>query len=148
MTLGIFVVHAIAVAVGSFAGLLLDAHVMAVVASVLFIAFGVWTLRTDDEAEEEAHDSRFGPVFAVAIAFVFGEMGDKTQFAAMTMAAAYGAWLPVLVGAVSGMMLADSLGIMAGRLLHRRLPADRLRLVSAGCFFLFGIIGLVHAFLV
>ena len=147
MVLGILVVHSLAVAVGSLAGSLLDARVMAAIASVLFLAFGVWTLRGGDEEDEEAHDSRFGPVLTVALAFLVGEMGDKTQFAAMTMAATQGAWIPVLVGAVAGMVLADSLGIIAGRLLHRRLPAEKLRLVSAGCFFLFGIMGLVHTFL-
>lgn len=110
MTLGILVVHSLAVAVGSLAGQLIPVHLMTIIASCLFIGFGVWTLRGDDEEEEEnVHPSRFGPLLTVAMTFIVGEMGDKTQFAAMTMAAQYESWLMVLAGAVVGMVLADSL---------------------------------------
>jgi len=148
MTLGIFVVHSLAVAIGSWAGELIPAQLMAVFASVLFLGFGIWTLRGDDDEQEEAHDSRFGPLLTVAMAFIVGEMGDKTQFAAMAMAARYeAAWQAVLLGALLGMLVADSLGILAGALLHRRLPARQMRLLSAGIFLAFGIAGLVNALL-
>ena len=77
--------------------------------------------------------------FATFLVTLLAEVGDKTQFLVMAFAVRY-LWGQVFAGM--------TLGIITGRLLHRRLPADRLRLVSAGCFFLFGIIGLVHAFLV
>lgn len=148
MTLGIFVVHSLAVAIGSWAGELIPAQLMAVFASVLFLGFGIWTLRGDDDEQEEAHDSRFGPLLTVAMTFIVGEMGDKTQFAAMAMAARYeAAWQAVLLGALLGMLVADSLGILAGALLHRRLPARQMRLLSAGIFLAFGIVGLVNALL-
>ena len=67
MTLGIFVVHSLAVAVGSLAGQLVPVHLMTVIASCLFIGFGIWTLRGDDEEEEEAAaTSRFGPLLTVS----------------------------------------------------------------------------------
>ena len=53
MTLGILVVHSLAVAVGSLAGQLIPVHLMTIIASCLFIGFGVWTLRGDDEEEED-----------------------------------------------------------------------------------------------
>lgn len=147
MTLGIFVVHSLAVAVGSLAGELIPVHLMTVIASCLFIGFGVWTLRGDDEEEEEEQTkpSRFGPLLTVAMTFIVGEMGDKTQFAAMTMAAQYNSWLLVLLGAVIGMVIADSLGIIAGTLLHRKLPAQKMRYLSAGIFLFFGCAGLLEA---
>ena len=75
-------------------------------------------------------------------------MGDKTQFAAITMAAQYeGACMAVLLGAVLGMIAADSLGILAGALLHRRLPAHQMRILSAAIFLLFGVAGLVKSLL-
>lgn len=146
MTLGIFVVHSLAVAVGSLAGQLIPVHLMTIIASCLFIGFGVWTLRGDDEEEEEnVHPSRFGPLLTVAMTFIVGEMGDKTQFAAMTMAAQYESWLMVLAGAVAGMVLADSLGILAGAFLHRKLPAKKMRYLSAGIFLFFGVVGLLQS---
>ena len=73
------------------------------------------------------------------------EMGDKTQFAAMAMAAQYESWLMVLAGAVAGMVLADSLGILAGAFLHRKLPAKKMRYLSAGIFLFFGVVGLLQS---
>lgn len=146
MTLGILVVHSLAVAVGSLAGQLIPVHLMTIIASCLFIGFGVWTLRGDDEEEEEnVHPSRFGPLLTVAMTFIVGEMGDKTQFAAMTMAAQYESWLMVLAGAVVGMVLADSLGILAGAFLHHKLPAKKMRYLSAGIFLFFGVVGLLQS---
>ena len=74
--------------------------------------------------------------------FIVGEMGDKTQFAALTMAAQYNSWVMVLTGAVLGMIVADSLGILVGIFLNRRLPAKKMRYLSAAIFLLFGIVGL------
>lgn len=145
MTLGIFIVHALAVGVGSFVGSLIDPAVMEVVASLMFLAFGVWTLRSGDEEDEEAGPGRYGPVLTVMMTFIVGEMGDKTQFAAMTMAAQYDSWPMVLLGAVVGMVLADSLGILAGAFLHRKLPARKMRYLSAGIFLFFGVLGLLQS---
>ena len=148
MTLGIFVVHSLAVAIGSLAGELIPVHLMTIIASCLFIGFGVWTLRGDDEGEDEdeaTKSSRFGPLLTVAMTFIIGEMGDKTQFAAMTMATQYESWWLVLCGAVLGMVLADSLGIIAGTFLHRRLPAKKMRYLSAGIFLLLGVAGLLES---
>lgn len=145
MTAGIFVVHALAVGVGSFAHSLIDPQVMEVLAALLFLGFGIWTLRDDTEEEEKRASSRFGPVLTVMLTFIVGEMGDKTQFAAMAMAATMGAWMMVLLGAVLAMVLADSMGLVAGTFLQRHLPPSRMRWLSGGIFLFFGIVGLVHA---
>ena len=144
MVIGILVVHSLAVLVGTLLGEFIPVHMMPILASLIFIAFGLWTLRgADDEEEEEAvHDSCFGPLLTVAMTFIVGEMGDKTQFATLTLAAQYESWLMVLVGAVLGMIVADSLGILVGMFLNRRLPAKQLRYLSAAIFLLFGAVGL------
>ncbi len=144
MTIGIAVVHSLAVAVGSVIGAFIPETLMQVAAALIFLAFGVLTLRAGDE-EEEATGSRFGPVRTVAMAFIVGEMGDKTQIAAMTMAAEHGAWLPVLIGAVGGMLVADFLGLICGATLNRQLPARKLKLLSGILFLLFGALGLYDA---
>ena len=112
--------------------------------------------------------------FLASFLVVFlAELGDKTQFivmaftakyrwqsvfagmtlgilvvhslAARTMAAQYESWLMVLAGAVAGMVLADSLGILAGAFLHRKLPAKKMRYLSAGIFLFFGVVGLLQS---
>ena len=68
---------------------------------ILFIGFGVWTLRGDKVEDEEADKgARFGPILATTIAFFLAELGDKTQI--MTLAISVdpgGALLEYLKGA-------------------------------------------------
>ena len=93
-----------------------------------------------------AADSRYGPALTVATSFFVGEMGAKTQFAAMTLAAQWQAWLPVLAGAVLAMVLADGLGLVAGSCLKRFLAPRRMRLLSGVIFLAFGAAGLAQLF--
>ena len=76
----------------------------------------------------------------------FAEMGDKTQFAALTVAAAYPSWQLVLLGAVLAMVLADLMGVICGTLLHKRLPERKLQLLSGGIFIFFGAVTLIQLF--
>ena len=143
MLLGILVVHSLAVAAGGLVGSLIDPEAMQLLAALMFLCFGVWTLR-GEAGEEEAAGSASSPFWTVALTFIVGEMGDKTQFAALAMAATQPALEMVLLGAVAGMVIADSLGVLAGALLHKKLPARTLQLASGSIFIFFGLLGLVQ----
>lgn len=83
--LATFVVHFFTTLVGQFLGAAIPEGVIPWVTGVLFIGFGVWTLRGDTVEDSEAErGSRFGPILATAIAFFLAELGDKTQI--MTLA--------------------------------------------------------------
>lgn len=111
ITLATFVVHFFSTAFGMLAGGLIPQGVLPWVSGLLFVFFGLWTLRGDHVEDEEAavgRGARFGPVLAVAVAFFFAELGDKTQIMTITIAAdPGGALLTVLKG--SGHALADTL---------------------------------------
>ena len=145
MILGILAVHSLAVVAGNLIGSFLNPELMQLIAGMAFLAFGVWTLRSE-AGEEEAHDSARSPFWTVAAAFFVGEMGDKTQFAALTVAAAYPSWQLVLLGAVLAMVLADLMGVICGALLHKRLPERKLQLLSGGIFIFFGAVTLIKLF--
>lgn len=148
MTLGIIVVHALAVLLGATIGSFLPAEKMAIAASILFICFGLWSLKGEEEEEEEkCQPSRFGPVAAVALTFIIGEMGDKTQLAAVALAADYGSWLMVFAGAVAGMILADGMGLVAGNYLQKKISPPSMQKVSAAIFIIFGVAGLLQCLL-
>jgi putative Ca2+/H+ antiporter (TMEM165/GDT1 family) len=118
------------------------------IAAVLFIVFGLWALKPDkmDDSGQSGGKRRLGDAATVAAAFFLAEMGDKTQLATITLAARYSyAPLIVLAGTTSGMLVADSIGIVAGVLLHRRLPDRALKLFAAGAFVVFGLAGLWDA---
>ncbi len=111
-------------------------------ASLSFIFFGLWTVRGDKPGKEQNRKSRLGAVAAVAIAFFFAEMGDKTQLAAVALATEFPADpLLVLAGTTAGMLIADGAGIIIGAALCKKIPDKVIKLISAGAFIIFGLIG-------
>jgi len=89
ITIATFVVHFFSTLVGQVAGAFIPDGVLPWVSGLLFIGFGIWTLRGDTVEDEDADRgaARFGPVVAVGVAFFFAELGDKTQIMTMTIAA-------------------------------------------------------------
>jgi Ca2+/H+ antiporter, TMEM165/GDT1 family len=133
--------HAMAVAAGQLLTTVIPVDVIAVVAALSFILFGLWTVRGDTLEGEDERPSTYGPFLTVGVAFFLAEIGDKTQLATISLAVEYGKPLEVLLGTTSGMVVADGLGIVLGVALGKRLPGSLVRLVSAGVFVGFGLIG-------
>lgn len=120
-----------------------------VVAGSAFLAVAAWTLLASGRDSEavDAHTGRW-PVFAVvAAAFFLAEIGDKTQLAAVALAARFSSPIMVWVGFMVGMLAADMLGLAVGRALGPRLPRRLLAVGSALLFALFGALTLVEAWL-
>lgn len=114
------------------------------IAALLFIVFGLWALKSDKADDGDgAGKKSMGDIATVAVAFFLAEMGDKTQLATITLSAQYSDTpLLVLAGTTTGMMIADGVGIVAGVLLNRKLPAEALRVFASVVFVLFGVVGL------
>lgn len=135
--------HALAVALGSLiAGLGYIEGWIQAAASLSFIFFGLWTIRGDKLEGEENRKTRFGAVATVSIAFFIAELGDKTQLATIALATKFPSDpLSVLIGTTTGMLIADSIGIIVGVVMCKRIPERVVKLVSAGAFIVFGFIG-------
>jgi len=138
--------HLLAVAVGVYLGSFIDPHTMQIAASAAFIIFGLWTIR-GDKLDGEDKGGRFSPFWTVALAFFLAEMGDKTQFATITLAAHYQSLLYVLMGTTTGMVIADGLGIIVGMVLHKAIPEKTLKWIAAIIFIGCGVVGLFDAFM-
>jgi len=115
------------------------------ISSVLFLVFGLWTLKGENAEENQPRRKnrrRGGDLLVVFASFFFSEMGDKTQLVTISLAAQYPASpIMVLLGTTLGMMIADGIGIFAGAVAHHRLPEQALKIASASLFILFGIVG-------
>jgi putative Ca2+/H+ antiporter (TMEM165/GDT1 family) len=133
--------HALAVAAGRLLTNVIPLDLIALSAALSFILFGLWTIRGDTLEGEDRKRSSYGPFLTVAVAFFLAELGDKTQLATISLAVRYGDPLSVLIGTTLGMVVADSIGIVLGIVLGKRLPDGLIRLVSAGVFVLFGLAG-------
>lgn len=133
--------HALAVAAGRLLTNAIPLEVISLAAALSFILFGLWTIRGDTLEGEDERPSAFGPFLTVAIAFFLAELGDKTQLATISLAVRYADPIAVLLGTTAGMVVADSIGIGIGIVLGKRLPDALIRLVSAGVFIFFGVVG-------
>ncbi|MFI6226067.1 TMEM165/GDT1 family protein [Micromonospora echinospora] len=141
ITIATAVVHLVSVAIGYGLGATLPTGWIALIAGVAFLGFGAWTLRGDTLTEEEkrkAERSTKSAVFAVGVAFFLAELGDKTMLATITLATQYG-WFGTWIGSTIGMVAADALAIVVGRMLGRKLPE---KTIKYGAAILFAICGL------
>jgi putative Ca2+/H+ antiporter (TMEM165/GDT1 family) len=133
--------HALAVAAGQLLTNAIPVNVITLVAAFSFVLFGLWTIRGDTLEGEDQRPTAFGPFMTVAIAFFLAEIGDKTQLTTISLAVKYPSPAAVLMGTTTGMVVADGLGILVGATLGKRLPDALIRLVSAGVFIGFGLVG-------
>ncbi|MGH2382573.1 MAG: TMEM165/GDT1 family protein [Candidatus Limnocylindria bacterium] len=134
------------VAVGAIVGAALPTTAVAVVAGIAFLAVAAWTLRgDDDDQDEEASGTRgerrlvgIGLVLTVAGTFILGEIGDKTMLATFALAASQGA-LPTWIGSTAGEVAANLVAVVVGHQVGHRLSP---RMVRIGSALLFAIAGL------
>jgi putative Ca2+/H+ antiporter (TMEM165/GDT1 family) len=139
-------INAISVGVGYGVGLALPTRWISLVAGLLFLGFALWTLRGEDEEDDEVL-SRVGSgpvVMTVGSAYLLAELGDKTMLATITLASQNG-WAGTWLGATLGMVAAAALAIIVGRQLGKRLPERAVRYVAAALFAGFGAWLLVEA---
>ncbi|PMR62594.1 hypothetical protein C1A38_03315 [Verrucosispora sp. ts21] len=141
ITVATAVVHLASVAIGYGLGSALPTGWISLLAGVAFIGFGLWTLRGDSLTEEDKRKAARGgksAVLTVGVAFFLAELGDKTMLATITLATQYG-WFGTWVGSTIGMVAADALAIIVGRLLGRKLPERTIKYGAAALFAISGI---------
>lgn len=149
ITIATAVVHLVSVGVGGLIGDALPTTAIAVVAGIAFLAFAAWTLRGDeltDEESQKAQKTTRNALIAVSVAFFLSELGDKTMLATITLATQHG-WLGTWIGSTVGMVAADALAILVGRLLGKHLPEKVIKYGAAAAFAIFGIILLIEPFI-
>ena len=144
--IGAFLNHGIAVELGSQLPRIVPMDTVQIVAGIAFVVFGIWSLRMEEEDQEEEKTLRtYGPVLTVALAFFVGELGDKTQLAAITLAAGSKHLLFILAGTVSAMVATSCLGIFVGKKIGDRIPEIGIKTVASLIFLLFGSVKLYVA---
>jgi putative Ca2+/H+ antiporter (TMEM165/GDT1 family) len=80
-------------------------------------------------------------VMATTFGLVFlAEMGDKTQLAAMTIAAQTRKPWAVLIGAAAALVCVSAIGVAVGGLLSNYLPLEWIKRVSAVAFIVIGVL--------
>jgi len=144
ITIATAVVHAVSVLLGAVVAVTLPTDAINVVAGLAFLGFAVWTMRGDSLSDEEqgkaarAERGNRSAIIAASGAFFLAELGDKTMLATITLATThglFGTWL----GSTLGMVAADALAILVGRLLGTRLPERTIQIGATVLFVFFGV---------
>jgi putative Ca2+/H+ antiporter (TMEM165/GDT1 family) len=152
VTAAAMALHGLAATVGGAVARAVSPTTRSVIAGVLFILFGAWTLWRS-RTENDAGDDELGTVtvpprrsafVAIALAFFVSEFGDKTQLAVATLATTRNAFF-VWLGAVVGMVVADSIAIAAGAGLRRKLRPRVVAAIAAAGFTVTGVVLLASA---
>ncbi|PWU59050.1 hypothetical protein DLE60_18515 [Micromonospora globispora] len=141
ITVATAIVHLASVGIGYGLHAALPTGWISLIAGLAFLGFGAWTLRGDKLTEEErrkAEKTSKSAVVAVGVAFFLAELGDKTMLATITLATKYG-WFGTWLGSTLGMVAADALAILVGRLLGRHLPEKAIRYGAAVLFAISGL---------
>ena len=145
---GIFVAtianHALAGSLGVWLASQVAPHWLPWLTGLTFVAFGLWTLHPD-ALDDAPQLHRAGAFVTTLIAFFIAEMGDKTQFATIALAARFDALYAVVLGTTLGMMLANIPAVIVGEALAQRLPMRAIRIAAALLFIATGIVTIAAA---
>lgn len=146
------VLNLLAVGAGAALGSYLDMRIIKMAAAFAFFWFAYSTIR-GEEGDEQGNEIKqhFGPVLGIFISFFIGELGDKTQLSAITLAATYTNHnfinaCYVFAGCTLGLILADLIGLIVGVVLKSKMPAGILNHLSFLIFAFFGVASLREAF--
>lgn len=144
--IGSFLNHGIAIALGTYLSSFFPISRMQIVAGFAFIGFGLWALRYEEDEDEEGNNKyKMGPILTVALAFFVGELGDKTQLTAMTLATEADFPIFILFGTVIGMIVTSGVGIFIGKKVGEKIPEIAIKLISSAVFIFFGILKLIQS---
>jgi putative Ca2+/H+ antiporter (TMEM165/GDT1 family) len=129
--------HALAAWFGTVAASLVTPEFLKWIVGLSFIACGLWALKADT-LDVEPRIFSAGIFVTTLVAFFLAEMGDKTQFATIALAARYDAPMLVILGTTLGMLLANAPAVWIGKVLAERIDMKLVRGLAAASFLLMG----------
>ena len=125
----------------------ISADIINYITAAIFICLGMWLLIPDDAPEEIKASSKYGAFTASFIAFFIAEMGDKTQFATITLGAQYSDThydiLMVTLGSTAGMMLANIPALLFGKKIMNLIPIKYVHITASVLFIGYGLYSLL-----
>jgi putative Ca2+/H+ antiporter (TMEM165/GDT1 family) len=138
--------HTLAGALGAWLMHVIGPQVLRWILALSFIGMAAWTLIPDKLDEKDADAKKHWGVFGTTlVAFFLAEMGDKTQFATIALAAKYAAPVEVVLGTTLGMMIANVPAVFLGDKLLSRVPMRLVHIVAAALFAVLGVMTLLGA---
>lgn len=144
ISIGIMFNHLLAIIIGIYISNIIPMKTLQIVAGVLFIIFGFIAFRKDKNIQNN-NSFKIGVIASIAISFFLGELGDKTQLTAMTLAMESKFPLIILAGTTMAMLLVGCIGIFIIKSINRKVPTYIIKIISGLVFIFLGMTKLFQA---
>ena len=135
--IGFLIVDGVAVLIGSSVAHLLPIIVVKIFSGVVFVVFGLLTLRREDKLSESRLHSK-NPFLSGFTLIFLAEWGDKTQIAAALFATEYNPMM-VLLGTMISLGAQSAIAVCVGRIILQRIDKKLMARVSGLAFILVGL---------
>ncbi len=118
----------------------LPEYIVAAIVAILFAAFGIHSLRVeeDDENVDVKEKSGHGIFFTTFLLITVAEFGDKTQLAVVGLSSTV-APIAVWFGSTAALASTSALGIIAGRTILQKVPLVLLHKISGTLFLMLSV---------
>ena len=125
----------------------LPEYIVASIVAFLFAAFGIHSLRVEenDDEEEVRVKSGHGIFFTTFLLITMAEFGDKTQLAVVALSST-AAPMAVWFGSTAALASTSALGILAGRTILQKVPLVLLHKISGTIFLVLSVIAGFRAY--
>lgn len=133
------ITNSLAVIMGNFISTLIDLKYIKIITGILFIVFGIYSLRDQKEEKKNTYYKLKNPFLTGFILILLLEMGDKTQLTAGLLATKYHMIL-VFLGVMSSLSLLSMLAIFSGKMILNKINHKYLTYVSSTIFILIGLL--------
>lgn len=156
VALGTFFSHGLAILFGSYIGAINNENVKVILdfaTNIIFIIFGLIFLFNKEKEESDENKTgllsklsniKLNYILIIAISIAVGELGDKTFLAAIGLGIQYAKYkIPLVIGAIMGMVTSDLLAIILGKIISKKIPEELMKKISGILFIIFGIIGIL-----
>lgn len=136
---GLLLISLLTIIAGSFISTLMSKQIINLFCGLVFIAFGMSLLR---KGEFKRSKLRFKSPFLTSFAVIsICEIGDKTQFSTLALAAKYGL-LGTFIGISLAFVVITWLGVIIGKMMLERISIDKLKIFASLVFVAFGLLTL------
>jgi putative Ca2+/H+ antiporter (TMEM165/GDT1 family) len=118
----------------------LPEYIVASIVAFLFAAFGIHSLRVEEnnDDEEVKEKSGHGIFFTTFLLITMAEFGDKTQLAVVALSSTASP-IAVWFGSTAALASTSALGILAGRTILQKVPLVLLHKISGTIFLLLSV---------
>ena len=152
--LGSIFSHGLAITFGSKLGCLQNENILQILKTITYLTFIVIGIIGFIPKENNSNNkknffkkigiSSLNYIFVIALLIIIGEIGDKTFLASLGLGIEYpNCKFSLLLGAILGMILSNSVAIISGKILEKYLSEKFISFFSNIVFILFGLFGLL-----